>query len=83
MIEAMTDYQRGYLDGYREEARPGEVAGNQTAAQEAERIALAEALDEPASDDDLGSYWVGLYHGRFHRRTGTPAQGAHDVPAGL
>jgi hypothetical protein len=92
MIEQeLSEYERGYLDGYRyvqaevrdPAARPrvGEV--------DAERRTLTEvqAAEDP-SDDLIGGseadYWLGYYHGQYHARTGAPPPGAAGrVPAGL
>lgn len=78
----MTEYQRGYLDGYRDVRGAADVGG-----QEAERVTLAEMVEgvrpDPAGESD---YWLGYYHGRGHARRGQAGPGAlcrAEVPPGL
>lgn len=76
----MTEYQRGYLDGFRT-IRMGHDIG----LDEAERVDLAEAMGDPMpTPTEQGDYWLGYHHGRFHATSGSPATGTDDrVPSGL
>ncbi len=78
----MTEYQRGYLDGYREDDSRDETLGE----QEADRQAGALLGGATIKSEPLADYWLGYYHGRAHRKTGQPGEGAvqrGEIPEGL
>lgn len=74
------DYQRGYLDGYRDDDR-GRIA-----LAESQRLTFAEAMGDTADSQPEADYWVGYYHGVSHQERGYPPSGAlsrGDIPGGL
>lgn len=83
----MDEYQRGYLDGYRDAVADRDDPAHEMriGEQEGERLLLAESMGQPPPDPEAESgYWLGYYHGRSHGHTGTPPAGAAgQVPAGL
>ncbi len=89
--QELTEYERGYLDGYRtvraEASNP--VARPRTGEVDAERrtvteVQTAEGLSENLIDGGETDYWLGYYHGEYHARTGTPPPGAAGrVPPGV
>ncbi len=91
MTQELSEYERGYLDGYRTvraEARDP-VARPRTGEVDAERrtvteVQNAEDRSENLIDGSDADYWLGYYHGEYHARTGKPAPGAAGrVPPGL
>jgi len=90
-MEELSEYERGYLDGYRHvqaEARDP-VASPRVGELDRERRTLSEAqaaetLSENVIEGSEADYWLGYYHGQYHARTGRPPPGAAGrVPAGL
>ena len=81
----MEGYQRGYLDGYRDaRAEAADTEDPRLGEQEAEGIDPAELEGQPEANEGEAAYWLGYAHGRFHGRTGSPAEGvAGRVPPGL
>lgn len=86
-----SDYERGYLDGYRDARAEAEVADPSllptTAGEhEAKRSDLREAVGDTTLPGDESDYWLGYYHGRTHGLNGTPAAVAlkrGEIPGGL
>lgn len=82
----MSDYARGYLDGYRDVLAEQRTDAATIGEQEAERQTFAEGMGEGQAGQELSDYWLGYYHGRAHRQHGQPPEGARargQVPAGL
>lgn len=79
-----TEYQRGYLDGYRDVTTPDDAPT--IGEQEAERQTFAEGMGAGPGNEEMGDYWIGYYHGRAHREHGEATDGARgrgEIPAGL
>jgi hypothetical protein len=83
----MTDYQRGYLDGYRDRRAHalGISGGLRAGKMEADRLDLAKQVGADPGLVARVMYWLGYLHGRYHARHGVPAPTAdHDkIPPGL
>lgn len=88
----MTTHATAYADGYRKgySERLVEVAGRDLNTPgiglvEAMRQTAADDAGSPMSNEDLGSFWAGFYHGRSHARNGQPPPAARldDVPPEL
>ena len=82
----MTDYQRGYLDGYRDCAR-GQLDSDRgsNGHHEAQRQNLAEMLGTPMPAKDCKDYWIGYDHGWDHARNKGPGLYArrNEIPPGI
>lgn len=66
----MNEYQRGYVDGFRDGTRSEAGRGDREAARQ-KSIPNTQALEETWAD-----YWLGYWHGRYHGRVGEPGAGA-------
>lgn len=71
-----SEYEKGYKKGYIDAQL--EVMGLEgpNAELEAKAQTAAEDAGHGTAAYDLLDFWLGYYHGRFHGRTGTKAQGS-------
>ena len=69
-------YHEGYRKGFLEAQLEALGVSADIGFAEANALDAAEAAGKGMPAEHESDFWLGFYHGRYHGRTGEPAEGA-------